>query len=188
MGILDLATNGDEVVGERLSNFGAGAVGCELRGLPPAKLITTPDFEVIIMPEGDAVRLRYEVGRFAASEKFEQTYHLRITKERVEEAVARGLSADDMVRVLHEHSQTGAVTQNVEYSIRGWAERGRVATVENVHVFELHDEQLLNVIAELPEMKKLVVRRISPTALALKEWPSDRKLLAELRRLGVYVR
>jgi len=143
---------------------------------------------VIILPEGDTTRLRYEVGQFAAGEKFEQTCHMRITKERVEEAVVRGLSADDMIRVLHDHSDTGSVVQNVEYSIRGWAERVRVATVENVYVFELADEELLKVVAELPELKKLVVRRMSATALALSDRPSDRRLLADLCRLGVYVR
>jgi len=44
------------------------------------------------------------------------------------------------------------------------------------------------VVAELPEMKELIVRRISPTALALNAWPSDRGLLAALRKLGVHVR
>jgi len=188
MGILDLTVDGGRIVGESLSQFGAVAAGQAAGHQPPAKLITAPDFEVIILPEGDTTRLRYEVGQFAAGEKFEQTCHMRITKERVEEAVVRGLSADDMIRVLHDHSETGSVVQNVEYSIRGWAERVRVATVENVYVFELPDEELLKVVAELPELKKLVVRRISATALALSERPSDRRLLADLCRLGVYVR
>ena len=93
-----------------------------------------------------------------------------------------------MVQVLARHSDAGGVPQNVEYSIRGWARRVRVATAERVVVLELPDEKLLDVVAELPAMKGLVVRRISATALALKEWPSDRGLLADLRRLGVYVR
>ena len=128
------------------------------------------------------------MGQFSASEKFERTYHMRITKERVEEAVVRGLTADDMIRVLHDHSDTGSVTQNVEVSVRGWAERVRVAIVEDVFVFELPDEELLSVIAELPDLKKLIVRSVSPTALALSERPTDRRLLADLCRLGVYVR
>ncbi len=179
----------------RLSDFGAVAAGISEAGYSrtpasarpattpaeldelgrsPAKLITTADFEVIILPEGDTTRLRYEIGQFAAREKFEQTCHLRITKERVEEAVVRGLRADEMIRLLTAHSETGTVNQNVARSILGWAERVRVATVENVHVFELADERLLDIVAELPEFKKLIVRRISPTALALSEWPGDR--------------
>jgi len=121
-------------------------------------------------------------------EKFEQTCHLRITRERVEEAVVRGLSADEMISVLREHADAGAVPQNVERSIRDWAGRVRVATEDHVHVFELPDEALLDVVAELPEMKRLIVRRIAPTALALRERPADRRLLAALRRLGVHVR
>jgi len=188
LGVLDLLIDGGRIVGESVSDFGAVATRKATDYLPPAKLITTPDFEVIILPEDDTTRLRYDVGQFAASEKFERTYHMRITKERVEEAVVRGLTADDMVRVLRDHSDTGSVTQNVEVSIRGWAERVRVASVEEVFVFELPDEELLNVIAELPELKKLIVRRVSPTALALSERPADRRLLADLCRLGVYVR
>ena len=188
MGILDLMVERGRVVAERLGEFGAVAAGAEPTQQAAGKLIATPDFEVIILPEGDTTRLRYEAGQFARREKFEQTYHLRITRERVEEAVVRGLAAEEMSRVLVEHSDTGTVPQNVEYSIRGWAERVRVATAEHVVVLELPDEKLLNVVAELPAMKGLIVRRISPTALALREWPSDRGLLANLRRLGVYVR
>ena len=188
LGVLDLLIDGGRIVGESLSDFGAVATRKTTGHVPPAKLITMPDFEVIILPENDTTRLRYDVGQFAASEKFERTYHMRITKERVEEAVVRGLTADDMVRVLRDHSDTGSVTQNVEASIRGWAERVRVAMVEDVYVFELPDEELLNVIAELPELKKLIVRRVSPTALALSERPTDRRLLTDLCRLGVYVR
>jgi len=188
MGIVDLAAEGDRVTAVRLSEFGALAAGVEGTPQRPARLIGTPDFEVIILPEGDTTRLRYEVGQFAVREKFEQTYHLRITKERVEEAVVRGLTAEAMTTLLREHAESGTIPQNVEYSIRGWAERVRVATVEAVHVFELPDEQTLNVVAELPGLKPLVVRRISPTALALREWPADRELLADLAQLGVYVR
>ncbi len=188
LGVLDLLIDGGRIVGESVSDFGAVATGKAGDHMPPAKLITMPDFEVIILPENDTTRLRYDVGQFSASEKFERTYHMRITKERVEEAVVRGLTADDMIRVLHDHSDTGSVTQNVEVSVRGWAERVRVAIVEDVFVFELPDEELLSVIAELPDLKKLIVRSVSPTALALSERPTDRRLLADLCRLGVYVR
>ena len=187
-GILDLATEGAESVAERLSEFGAVATGQGPTRAAPPKLIATPDFEVVILPEGDTTRLRYELGQFAAPGKFEQTYHLKITKERVERAVARGLSADRMIKTLREHCDTDVVPQNVEYSIRGWAGRVRVATVEDVCVFELPDEEMLKVVGELPEMKDLIIRQISPTALALSRWPGDRKLLAALRELGVHVR
>ena len=182
MGVLDSS----DAKCMRLSDFGAIAVG-KLTPKPPAKLIITPDFEIIILPEGDTTRLRYEVGQFAASEKFEQTYHLRVTRDRVEEAVVRGILADDMISVLRDRSSS-PVPQNIEYSIRAWAGRVRVAIVEHVHVFELGDETLLSLVSELPAIKSLVVRRISPTALALREWPNDRKLLAELERLGIFVR
>ncbi len=188
MGLLDLITEGGEVVAERLSEFGAVATGQGPTSTQPGKLIVTADFEVIILPEGDSIRLRYDVGQFAAREKFEQTYHLRITKERVEEAVVRGLDAETMIAALDAHADTGRTPQNVAASIRGWAGRVRVATTEHVVVFELPDANLLDVVAELPEMKKLCERRISPTALALSAWPSDRRLLADLGRLGVHVR
>jgi len=187
-GVLDLVVEGGRVAAERLSEFGAVASGRASAPDEPGKLICLPDFEVIILPEGDVMRLRYEVGQFAVREKVEQTTHLRITSERVEEAVVRGLTADDMLGVLHARSDAGDLPQNVEYSIRGWADRVRVAAVERVHLLELGDEGLLNVVAELPGLKPLILRRVSPTALALTAWPSDRKLLAELRRLGVYVR
>jgi hypothetical protein len=187
-GVLELAAAEGSAVAESLSDFGAVAGGGEAPERGPGQLIATPDFEVIILPEGDTVRLRYEVGQFAVREKFEQTYHLRVKRERVEEAVVRGTTAEEMVGLLRSHSEAGAVPQNVAYSIREWAERVRVATVEGVHVFELGDEKLLSVVAELPEVKRVVLRRLSPTALALSEWPCDRKLLADLRRLGVHVR
>ena len=187
MGILDLAPADGAIAWLRLGDFGAVATGQAPAKLPPAKLIATPDFEVILLPEGDTTRLRYELGQFTAREKFEKTCHLRITKDRVEEAVVRGIEADDMIGVLREHAHA-AVPQNVEYSIRGWAGRIRVATVEHVYLLELPDEQLLDVVVELPELKPIILRRVSPTVLALSEPPADRKLLADLRSLGIYVR
>jgi hypothetical protein len=188
MGVLDLVVEHGAVVAERLSEFGAVAAGRPPITPEPGRLVATPDFEVLLLPEGDTVRLRYEVGQFAAREKFEQTVHLRISKERVEEAVVRGLTADAMIAVLARHSAAGPPPQNVAYSIRGWAERVRVAAAEHAVVFELGDAALLDVVAELPAIKDLTIRRLSPTALALRAWPGDRRLLAGLRRLGVYVR
>jgi XPB/Ssl2-like helicase family protein len=188
MGLLDLAVENGRSVGERLSEFGAVATGRGPTQTEPGKLIATADFEVIVLPEGDTTQLRYEVGQFAAREKFEQTYHLRITKERVEEAVVRGLTVEEMIATLDAHADTGSTPQNVAASIRGWSERVRVATTEHVVVLELPDADLLSVVVEMPEIKKLTVRRVSPTALALSAWPSDRRLLAALRRLGIHVR
>ena len=188
MGFIDISEEGGRPVAVRVSEFGMVGTGAARPAeRKPGKLIVTPDFEVILLPEGDTTRLRYEVGQFARHEKVEQTYHLRIGKDRVERAVVHGLDADDQIGILREHAET-PVPQNVEYSIRNWAKRVSVASAEEVVVFELPDERTLDVVAELPEMSDLVVRRIAPTALALRQAPNDRDLIETLRKLGVYIR
>ncbi|MFW6107740.1 MAG: hypothetical protein ACOC70_00940, partial [bacterium] len=75
MGVLDVMAEDGRAVAERLSEFGAVAAGVGPTAGATGKLIVTPDFEAIVLPEGDTTRLRYEVGQVAVREKVEQTYH-----------------------------------------------------------------------------------------------------------------
>lgn len=187
MGIIDTVTEKNAAAAIRLSEFGATAVKVEHPHAEPAQLIVMPDFQIIILPEGDTTRLRYDAGQFASNEKFEQTYHLRIERERVEEAVVRGVQPDAMIALLRRHSGD-KLPQNIEFSIKSWSARVRVATIERAYIFELPDETTLSLVAELPGLKPLIIRRVSPTALALSQSPDDRQLMADLAALGVYIR
>ena len=85
------------------------------------RTITTPDFEVLLFPEGDYLDLKQKLAAFARPVKTEQVFHFKITRERVAHAAASGMSPDAILQVLQSHSDN-ALPQNVAYSIKDWAE------------------------------------------------------------------
>jgi hypothetical protein len=81
----------------------------------------------------------------------------------------------------------GGVPQNVEFTIRRWAEGVTFATLERGVVLRVEEESALDRVLGLPDLRPLLVRRLSPTDVLLKEEPRDRRLLAALRAQGIHL-
>lgn len=200
LGVVDLALAGGEPRLIRLTPLGEHVIKqtsvSQDEAAPAPGLIVNPDFEVLVLPEGDIhqvpvspslYHLLYDLGQFSQREKTtHQTRHYRITRASIERATIGGMQTGEIMGLLQKHSRT-PIPQNVEYSIRGWAEGVRLATAQTVHLLELEDEHTLQVAIELPEVQPLVIRQISPNAVILRDIPRDRATLDALRKIGVHL-
>ena len=140
LGVVDAALDARErAAAWRLSSLGARVLGAEVAldtGLQP--LLVNPDFEVLVMPEGDVSDVVHRLDLFAHREKTDDVVHFRLTRERAEAAVRAGRSMPEFIAFLNARSR-GGVPQNVIYSLESWAggvtfaswERGVVLRAEN---------------------------------------------------------
>ena len=90
----------------------------ETQGKP--RIITTPDFEVLLFPEGDYSELKQKLAAFCKPVKTEQVFHFKLVRERVAYAVSAGMTSSDILDVLTSHCDN-KLPQNVVYSVEDWA-------------------------------------------------------------------
>ncbi len=187
-GLVDAAVKGERVVAWRLSLLGARVLGGSspevVTGVRPLRV--NPDFEVVVLPEGDVSDVVHRLDGFAPRVKSGEVVHFRLTREGLETAVMGGRNVEEFLRFLELRS-LGGVPQNVAYSLRGWAQGVSFATLERGVVLRAHDEAALDRILAVPGMAALVLRRLSPREALLSEEPSERRLLAVLREQGVHL-
>ena len=188
LGFLEAAVRDDAMVAWRLTPLGARVLGAELEdvetGLQP--LLVNPDFEILVLPEGDVTDVIHTLDGFAQRVKTEDVVHFRLTKDTVESAVGAGRSLKDFTAFLEGRAR-GGVPQNVLYSINSWAGSVAFATLERGVVLRTEDDLSLERILKFPEMAELLVRRLGEGEALLKDAPTDRKLLAAMREQGIEV-
>ncbi len=188
LGFLDAAIKNDAVVAWRLSPVGARVLGAEVAeldtGLKP--VLVNPDFEILVLPEGDVSDVIHTLDSFAQRVKTEDVVHFRLTKESIEAATGAGRSVEAFLEFLQARAR-GDVPQNVLYSIKSWAGAVAFATLEKGVVLKTSDEVALERILNFPEMQALVIRRLGEAEVLLKAAPTDRKLLAAMRERGIEV-
>lgn len=199
LGLVDVALEQDEAVAVRLSELGRRmlsgeplddvAEGSERGdgGGPSRSIIVNPDFEVLLFPDADVNAIAHELGRFAVRTKSEEVAHYRIGRAEIERAVVKGLGADEILAFLERHGRV-PVPQNVAYSIRSWAERVGFAEQQPVVLFETSTEDAMERALGLPAVARLVTKRVSPTAVALRSAVEDWRVIEKLRKLGVYLK
>jgi len=188
LGVLDVAAKDERALSWRLSPLGARVLGAERAGLDTGlqPILVNPDFEVVVLPEGDVSDVVHTLDGFAQRTKSGDVAHFQLTRASVEAAVAAGRSVDEFLEFLESRSR-GGVPQNVAFSIRRWAEGVAFATLERGIVLLLDDEAVLERVLALPEMAERVVRRLGPAEVLLKDEPLSRRLLGTLREQGIHV-
>ncbi len=188
LGILDVAATDERPLAWRLSPLGARVLGAERPGLDTGlqPVLVNPDFEIVVLPEGDVSDVIHTLDGFAQRTKSGEVAHFQITKASVETAVAAGRSVDEFLTFLEGRAR-GAIPQNVGFSIRRWAEGVAFATLERGIVLRLEDEAVLDRILAMPEMGRRVVRRLGPGEVLLTAEPLSRRLLSTLREDGIHV-
>jgi len=197
LGVVDIALAGDAPVGLRLTDLGRRLfLGEKLTQvpeeetarppLPPAKpLVVNPDFEVLLFPEGDVNEIAHKLSRFASRTKSDEVAHYRIAREGVERAVVNGMVVAEILDFLETHARA-PLPQNVVYSIGEWARRVSFAAQRDVVLLTTDDAGALDRVLATPDVKRLLLERLSPTAAALRSKISDWKVIEALRASGVY--
>jgi len=188
LGFIEAAVKGDEVIAWHLSPVGARVLGADVpeldTGLQP--VLVNPDFEILVLPEGDVSDVIHTLDGFAQRVKTEDVVHFGITKESIEAAVGAGRDVEAFLGFLEARSR-GGVPQNVLYSIKSWAGAVTFATLERGVVLKTGDEVALERILQFPEIQALVIRRLGEGEVLLRDAPTDRKLLAAMREQGIEV-
>jgi hypothetical protein len=186
LGFIEVAAREDDFIACRLTPVGARVIGAEITeletGLQP--LLVNPDYEVLVLPEGDVTDVVHTLDGFAQRIQTEDVVHFRLTKESIEAAAGAGRSVEDFVAFLEARTR-GGVPQNVKYSINSWAGSVSFATLERGVLLRAADENALELILTFPEIEALVLRRLGPAEVLLKDAPTDKKLIAALRERGV---
>jgi hypothetical protein len=189
LGLVDVALRGREVAGVRLSRLGRrlldGAKAVDAARTKP--LIVNPDFELLVLPEGDVDELLHELDRVAVRERTGEVVHGRLDRGRVERAAVDGTSPDEILALLRNHART-ELPQNVVYTIRSWCENVRSATLEPGVLFVASDPAVVEAVLAHPQLKECVARVVDSKTIFFHEKVLERAAVQELRALGVYVR
>ncbi len=185
-GVLDIGRRGGQAL-VAPSSLAPAILGDAPLPAPRGPLIlVNPDAEVILFPEDGHIVLLHRLAAFCERAKSQVTLHLRITQDSIERAVLRGLGSDEMLATLRDNCRA-PLPQNIEYCIRNWAASIHRAQILTLHVLELPSAEALDAAIRLPELAPLVVRRLSPTAVALTSAQLSAEAEAALRRLGIHL-
>jgi hypothetical protein len=184
-GIIDIGRRGEQTY-VRATEAAPGLLGTEPMPEPGQLIIVNPDFEVVLFPEEGHLELLHRLCAFCERAKSEVTLHLRITRDSVQQAVLRGLDAAAIIGTLQRHCRV-PLSQNIEYSIRTWANGVHPARIQTLHVLELPRAELADALLQLPELQDHIVRRLSPTAIALDNTHLGPEAEEALKQLGIHL-
>ncbi len=188
LGLVDVALSGTEPVGVRLSRLGRRLLLDEPTRAPAnPPLVVNPDFELLVLPEGDVDELLHALDRIAVRERTGEVVHYRLDRERIERVAVEGETADETLGFLSAHCRA-ELPQNVEYSIRSWSGNVRLATLERGVLFVANDATVVETICNHATLKDCVERVINPTTLFFNSKVEERQIAQELKALGIHVR
>lgn len=150
-------------------------------GAPNLPLIVQSTFE-IICPPGASLYARFQLGRVAELQQSGAVTIFRLTKRAVLAAAERGITAQDVLRFLEEHSY-GALPPAIAYTLLEWGGQTEQVRLENAVLLHTVDPI---VMAQLRQHKTLGLSEIEPLAPTLLRVPdgSADDLAEQLRRAG----
>jgi len=188
LGLVDVAVRGEKPVALQLSDLGRRLLAAEDVAQDSAKLlVVNPDFEILVLPEGDVDELLHSLDRYAQRTRTGEVVSYRLDRERIERAAAAGESSDDMLALLERHSRA-PLPQNVVYSVRSWARSVRSGTIESGILFTADDPTVVEMICNHAPLKESIVRVVGPVSLLFNSELGESRLTHELRALGIYLR
>jgi hypothetical protein len=191
LGLVDLGfDSADRPVAMRLTRSGARLLGV-VGGHPDSgaglgSLIVTPDFEIVLFPTGDDGELVHDLDRFCERERAGETLQFQLLERTVQRALSEGMQLSRMLGTLRNHSRT-PVPQNVLYSIRDWANRAGLLTLDPQGVLRAEDPEVLARFLRDPAARSHVREERDERSVQLKMRFAPRRTMAVLRELGFLV-
>ncbi len=190
-GLAETWVGAEGVLGIRITPLGraaflpAAAAGRAEPAGPSA--VVSSDFEVVVLPDGHHARVPGILPKFARRTRSDVAVHYQITRESVEEAVADGLTGEDIVGELAKLAGDD-IPPNVERSVREWCARVGVATSRPVHLVTAPSPEILDRMLGVREFRDIVLRRIDGTSVAVSRDPALPRIASALREGGLFVR
>ena len=156
-------------------------------------LLVQPNFEVLVIhPESRPI---WGLLKMTELVRHDRVSVYALNKASVMRAIEGGLSPDDITGLLKRYADKG-LPQNVEQSIHDWARLIKRVELRVTTLLEVDDASVLDELAAARKTKKLIARRLSPTAALITlpeaadnghEEPMSR-LMRELRSAGYFPR
>ncbi len=173
----------------RLSKLGAGVLGAagETPSVHGPGLLVMADFEVVVFPDGLEIETLHRLGKFARREKSDVTLHYRISERSVQEAVAAGLTAEDMLAALRKHARY-PIPQSVSASIEAWAKAVTVLEVRRSIVIRAASKEALDAALKIREFRAVAGERLTETLVEVSEDPNSARIAEALRAQGFFLR
>lgn len=189
LGVVDLGLDSvGRPVAIRLSRLGGRLLGV----LPQASLraghshlIINPNFEIVLLPEGDEFELAHGLDRFCVRRKHEVLYHYQLTEESLRRGLRDGMKVAEILNLLSRHAR-GPLPQNVVYSIHEWAERVGVVWLEG-HTLRSRHLESIEKLFHAPRIASHVADRPSGDMLVLRPGTNLSELRATARELGLSI-
>ncbi|MFC4076919.1 helicase-associated domain-containing protein [Salinithrix halophila] len=151
------------------------------RGLPDLPAYVKPDFEIFI-PIFTPWKKRWILAQFTDYMGGEQLITYEINTASVKRGVERGLSAEEMERILEELSAS-PLPENVRISLWQWAKQYSRVVFKEALLLRTGDERLADDLEAVPELADQIGERVGPTAFLVH--PSSLSTLREqLKDLG----
>jgi len=189
LGVVDL---GLDAVGRpaaiRLSRLGAKLLGVLQPGalkVGQSHLVVNPDFEVVLLPEGDEFEMVHALDRFCERRRHEVLYHYELTEESVRRGLQDGLALSEIVEWLTARSRAG-LPQNVVYSLREWGARAGVVVFDGA-TLSCKSAEVVDRLAGDARLAPFLRERPAPTAFTLKPGVAREELARVLRDLGLFL-
>ncbi len=190
LGLVDLALIKGKPAALRLSTLACKVFDVEETESTSAdrgpRLLVNPDFEILLLPEGDTYDLIQRLDRFAERVSPEGPRQFRITARSVERAVAAGMSVAEILETLSEHSES-ELPQNIVYSVREFAERVRFVQMQRAVLVSARHKEIIDHVLRHSELRKVVLERLSPRMLALHPDAPLEELIPLLEKDGVFL-
>ncbi|MHC4953709.1 MAG: helicase-associated domain-containing protein [Planctomycetota bacterium] len=188
LGLVDVAVRDDEPVALQLSGLGRRVLGDdEGADTSSQPLVVNPDFEILVLPEGDVDELLHSLDRYATRTRTGEVVGYRLDRSRIERAAAEGEPPQTVLDLLERHSRA-PIPQNVVYSVRSWAGSVRSGTLERGILFTADDPAVVEMIVKRGNLKDEILRVVDPLTILLSDEIGESRLSQELRSLGIYLR
>jgi hypothetical protein len=188
LGLVDLALDQGRPVALSVTPLAVKSLGLTETCEAPQKsrLLVNSDFEILLLPEGDAYELIQRLDRFAERVNPQDAHRFRVTPRSVERAVAGGLSATEILETLSAHSSID-LPQNLVFSIREYAEKVRFVHLRPVLLLTARHRDVIDQLLKRSDVRKLVQERLGPRVLALVAEAGTTDLAVLLEAEGVYL-
>jgi hypothetical protein len=187
LGLVDVAIRGDEPIALHLSGMGRRLLCEEGKAGEGAKpLVVNPDFEILVLPEGDVDDLLHNLDRYAVRTRTSEVVGYRLDRKLIERAAAEGEPPERVLELLEKYSRS-AIPQNVVYSVRSWAGSVRAGTLETGYLFTASDPAVIESIRTHAVLSEWVVRVVDPVTVFFSGDVDTQRIDQELRAFGIYV-
>ncbi|HEX6292876.1 MAG TPA: helicase-associated domain-containing protein [Herpetosiphonaceae bacterium] len=160
----------------------AAAADVQIRG----RLIVQPSYQVLVLPPLDELTLQ-RLGEIAETVRVAEVAEFKLTQAALFEAVQRGTTVAEVIAFLEQRSEQ-PLPQNIRYTLGSWARVFEQVRIYDDTALVEGSAELLDRLQTAPTLAPLVIRRLSPERLLLRQATAVEQALAALDELPLVLR